>query len=111
MRGYGAWLAQTEGEVLPEGVMAFRWMTERWKPALDMIPSELRSRPEDAELYHQILEHNWYLAEQADAEVPLAAAVRSYIDTVLSRRADEQAVLPVGRLAGGSAVEAEDPRR
>ncbi len=52
--------------------MAFRWMTERWKPALDMIPAELRARLEDAELYHQILEHNWYLAEQADAEVPLA---------------------------------------
>lgn len=103
MRGYGAWLAQTEGEVLPEGVMAFRWMTERWQPALDMIPAELRSRLEDAELYHQILEHNWYLAEQADAEVPLAVAVQSYVDTVLSRRADERAVLPVGRLAGRSA--------
>ena len=50
-----------------------------------MIPTELRARLEDPELYHQILEHNWYLAEQAQAEVPLEVAVQSYVDTVLSR--------------------------
>lgn len=95
MRGYGAWLAQTEGEVLPEAVMAYRWMNERWRVALDLIPPDLRGRLEDAELYHQILEHNWYLAEQADAEVPLDVAVRSYVNTVLERRADERTVLPL----------------
>ncbi len=93
MRGYGAWLAQTEGEVLPEAVMGYRWMTERWRPTLDAIPDYLRRRLEDAEIFHEILEHNWYLSEQAGEEVPLANAVASYID-VLDRRKDERNILP-----------------
>ena len=93
IRGYGAWLAQTEGERLPEAMMGYRWMTERWRPALDAIPSELRARLEDAEIYHQLHEHNWYLSEQAGEEVSLFVAVKSYIDNVLEARVDERHVI------------------
>ena len=93
IRGYGAWLAQTEGERLPEAMMGYRWMTERWRPALDAIPSELRARLEDAEIYHELLEHNWYLSEQAGEEVSLFVAVKSYIDNVLEARVDERHVI------------------
>jgi hypothetical protein len=94
MRSFGAWLAQTDGERLPEAVMAYRWMNERWKPALDAIPPELRGRLEDAEIYHELLEHNWYLSEQAGAEVSLFEAVESYISNILEGRDDERHVLP-----------------
>lgn len=94
MRSFGAWLAQTDGERLPEAVMAYRWMNERWKPALDSIPSELRGRLEDAEIYHELLEHNWYLSEQAGVEVSLFEAVPSYIKNVLEGHDDERHVLP-----------------
>ena len=94
MRSFGAWLAQTDGERLPEAVMAYRWMNERWKPALDAIPPELRGRLEDAEIYHELLEHNWYLSEQAGAEVSLFEAVESYVSNILEGRDDERHVLP-----------------
>ncbi|MEE9415314.1 MAG: DUF4032 domain-containing protein [Acidimicrobiales bacterium] len=94
IRGYGAWLAQTEGEPLPEAVMGYRWMTERWRPALDAIPSDLRGRLEDAEIYHELLEHNWYLSEQAGEEVELSEAVDSYVTNVLTGRPDERHALP-----------------
>jgi hypothetical protein len=94
MRSFGAWLAQTDGERLPEAVMAYRWMNERWKPALDAIPPELRSRLEDAEIYHELLEHNWYLSEQSGVEVSLFEAVESYIRNILEGHDDERHVLP-----------------
>jgi len=94
MRSFGAWLAQTDGERLPEAVMAYRWMNERWKPALDSIPPDLRSRLEDAEIYHELLEHNWYLSEQAGVEVSLFEAVESYTSNVLEGHDDERHVLP-----------------
>lgn len=94
LRSYGAWLAQTEGEALPEAVMGYRWLTERWKPALDQIPDDLRGRLEDAELYHELLEHNWYLSEQAGDEVGLFEAVDSYVTEVLDRRQSERNILP-----------------
>ena len=94
MRGYGAWLAQTDGEALPEAVMAYRWLTERWQPTLELIPSELRQRLEDAELYTQILEHNWYMAEQAGHEIKLEVAANDYADHILAHRSDERRVLP-----------------
>ena len=96
MRGYGAWLSLTEGEPLPEAIMAFRWLTHRWQPTLELIPSELRSRLEDAELYNEILEHNWDLSEQAGRDVPIEEATFDYIDRILRHRSDERQVLPDG---------------
>jgi hypothetical protein len=94
MRGYGAWLSQTEGESLPEAVAAFRWLTDRWRPTLDLIPSDLRKRREDAELYREILEHNWTLSKRDGREVPIEAAAAHYVDRVLSHRSDERHLLP-----------------
>ncbi|NNF64537.1 MAG: DUF4032 domain-containing protein [Acidimicrobiia bacterium] len=100
LHGYGAWLAQTEGEPLPEAVIAYRWLAERYRPALDRIPIELRGRLEDPEIYHEVLEHNWYLSEQAGEEVPLFEAVDSYTADVLAKRTDERDVLPAGSTLG-----------
>lgn len=94
LRGYGAWISQTEGEVLSEAIMAYRWLTERWHPALEMIPDEHRGKIEDAELYHELLEHNWYMSEQQSRDVSLFDAVKDYTETVLGPRADERHVLP-----------------
>ena len=94
IRSYGAWLAQTEGHKLAEAVMAYRWLTERWHPTFAKIPAQLRGKIEDAEVYHEILEHNWFLSEQQGAEVPLHIATQSYIDLVLDRKDDERHVLP-----------------
>lgn len=94
LRGYGAWLSQIEGTPLPEAVVAYRWLTKRWEPTMKMVPPGMRERLEDAEIYHQILEHNWHLNEQAGGDVPLESAVRSYVTGVLHQRPNERTVLP-----------------
>jgi hypothetical protein len=38
----------------------------------------LRDLP-PAQVFHEVLEHRWYLSEQAGASVPLDEATRSYI--------------------------------
>ena len=95
MRAYGAWLSQIEGEVIPEAIVAYRWLNERWSRALDLVPAELQSRLEDAEIYHEILEHNWYLNEQSPEEVTLEEATEDYVANILSSRSDERTVLDV----------------
>ncbi len=93
LRGYGAWLAQAEGEVLPEALVAYRWLTERWQPTLAAIPDEFRGRLEDPEVYHQILEHNWRLSAEAGHDVPLAEATDDYVTTVLRSTPDERTLI------------------
>ena len=48
---------------------------------------------EPTELFAQIMEHRWYLSEQAGRDVGLAPAVQSYLADVLAHRPDEQAIL------------------
>ena len=95
MRAYGAWLSQIEGTVIPEAVVADRWLNERWARALGLVPDELRDRLEDPEIYHEILEHNWYLNERSSEEVTLEDATADYVATILSGRSDERTVLDV----------------
>lgn len=93
IQSYGAMLAHEEGRAIPEAVMAYRWLIERWEPTLAAIPAELRSRMEDAELYHQILEHRWFLSEEAGYDVGVEAGVKSFVDQILKDRPDERRVL------------------
>jgi hypothetical protein len=94
MRAYGAWLSQIDGQVIPEAIVAYRWLNERWARALELVPNEMRGRLEDAEVYHEILEHNWYMNERSDEEVLLEDATRDYVEHILSVRSDERTVIP-----------------
>jgi Lon protease-like protein len=90
---YRAHLASTEGVELPLSVAASRWLTERYQPAVEQIPAELRNRLELAEIYHELAEHRYYLAEAAGQEVGNEEALASYLATVLSARPDERTIL------------------
>jgi hypothetical protein len=95
MRGYGAWLSREEGRELPEAVAAYRWLTERYEPTITAIPAELRGRLQDAEIYHQVLDHTWFLSERAGHDVGLPVALADYVATVLERQPDERTLLEV----------------
>jgi len=95
LRGYGAWLSEKEGVIVPEAVVAYRWLNERWQPVLDALPPDVRDRLEPAEIFHEILRHNWRMNDDAGRDVPLTEAARDYGETVLSRHRDERTVLPV----------------
>jgi hypothetical protein len=71
-------------------VVAHKWLTEIYEPITALIPPELRSRLEPAEMFHEVLEHRWYLSEKAGKAVPLFTAAEDYVRTVLAGRPDEQ---------------------
>lgn len=70
-------------------VVASRWMHEIFEPIMAMIPPDATGKLEPAEIFHEILEHRWYLSEQAGHEVDIHATARDYIDRFLTARPDE----------------------
>lgn len=76
---YGAVTEQRMGAKQRQAMVADQWLSERFEPALASIPPELVGKLEPAEIYHQILEHRWYLSEAAGVDVGLELAVKSYI--------------------------------
>ena len=77
----------------PEQVAAHRWLNEVFSPVVLAVPRELRGKLDRAQVFHEVLEHRWFLSEQAGRDVGLKAAVRSYVDGVLRHKPDEKAVL------------------
>jgi hypothetical protein len=71
---------------------ARRWLEETFKPTVDLIPSEMRGRIEDAQFFHEALEHRWYLSEKAGHDVGLEFAAKSYIADILPHRKDSGAI-------------------
>ncbi|HAS31202.1 MAG TPA: DUF4032 domain-containing protein, partial [Microbacterium sp.] len=76
-----------------EEVVAHEWLTRVFEPVVMAIPYDLRAKLEPAEVYHQVLEHRWYLSQSRGGSVPLAEALGSYVDDVLRHRRDEATVM------------------
>jgi hypothetical protein len=81
---YGAVLEQRRGRKVPETVTAARWLDERFEPTIDAVPEQFANKLEPAEIYHQILEHRWFLSEAAGEDVGLHVAVDSYVHEILA---------------------------
>ncbi len=79
-RGY---LEQKHGHPVSETVAAHRWLEEVYDPVVVAIPESLRGRLSPPEIFHEILEHRWYLSEDAGRDVGTTAAAKSYFDNVL----------------------------
>jgi hypothetical protein len=86
-------LEQEEGRTLPEAVVAYRWLAEVFEPTIAAVPTELHGKREAAEIFHEILEHRWYLCERAETDISLDEATESYVDDVLRHVPDERTVL------------------
>ncbi|MEV4898306.1 DUF4032 domain-containing protein, partial [Nonomuraea sp. NPDC055795] len=65
-----------------------------FQPTIEAIPADLRRKLDTAQVFHEVLDHRWYLSEAAGSDVGLSAAVKSYIDEVLVHKPDEKALLP-----------------
>jgi len=83
-----------------EQVVAHEWTGRVFEPVIRAIPRELRGRLEPAEIFHQLLDHRWFMSQNENRDVPLAEAVSSYVDTVLRYRHDEATMInpPTGVL-------------
>ena len=79
----------------PEGedVLAHRWMMERFEWVTARIPRDLRGKLEPAQVFHEVLEHQWFMSERAGRDVGLHVATEDYVTSVLAVKPDEAAVL------------------
>ena len=100
-----------------EEMMAHDWVAKVFEPVVRSVPRDLKRKLEPAELFHQLLEHRWFMSEQQGRDIPLAEALNAYINDVLRHRRDEATVidpptgtitLPVDVQTGSVPVEAED---
>ncbi len=93
IRRYGTTLEQRSGKRVREHVAAARWTDERFEPTIAAIPSDLADKLEPAELYHQVLEHRWFISETAGYDVGMADTIVSYVRDVLASARHEQITL------------------
>ncbi|WP_433243153.1 DUF4032 domain-containing protein [Streptosporangium sp. CA-135522] len=76
-----------------EAIVAHRWLVEVFHPTVEAVPQELRHKLEPAQLFHEVLDHRWFMSESAGNDVGLPAAVESYVKNVLIYKPDEQALI------------------
>jgi hypothetical protein len=101
---FRAWQARLAGQPIAEPAAASRWLAEVYEPTLAAIPAELAHKLEPAEVFHQLLEHRWYLSERVGRDLPLTEVLPSYAAEVLA--ALPAPALP-GQAAAGSASDVE----
>ena len=70
-----------------------RWLAEVFEPAVNAVPPELHGKRQAAEVFHEILEHRWYLSQTSGSDVGLDQAIESYLAGVLPEASEERAVL------------------
>jgi Domain of unknown function (DUF4032) len=90
---FGASISREADAEIPQAVIASRWLAEVYEPVIARVPDTLRGRLEAPELFHELLEHRYFLSERAGHEVSIDEALSSYLDSVLTHRRDEQTVL------------------
>ncbi len=87
--------AGTDRQNDDEEIVAHDWLQRIYEPITRTVPRELAGKLEPAELFHEVLEHRWYLSEHAGHDVPIEDAIRDYVDTVLPSKPDEATVVGV----------------
>jgi uncharacterized protein DUF4032/lipopolysaccharide kinase (Kdo/WaaP) family protein len=92
LAGFRAGLERKAGRPLPTSVVTARWLAEVFEPAMAAVPPELWGKREAAEVFHELLDHRWYLSQEAGRDVGLMPAVQSYVERVLRTVPDERTV-------------------
>ncbi|MDT3767029.1 DUF4032 domain-containing protein [Gleimia hominis] len=80
----------------PLELVAHAWLNDVFEPTVRAVPNELKGKREPAQIFHEVLDHRWYLAQQQQRDVPLPEATKSYIKNVLPSRVDEELYLDPG---------------
>jgi len=88
-----SYVAAAERQSDDEELLAHEWVSSCFEPVVRAVPRELRAKLEPAEVYHEVLEHRWYLSEQRGHDVGLSEAVAGYVATVLPLKRDESSLI------------------
>jgi hypothetical protein len=84
IKQYQATLRADSGRPVPLNVAAVRWLDRVFEPVMAAIPAELFDRLEAAEIFHQLLEHRWYLSERTGVELPMLEVLDDYLELLAS---------------------------
>ncbi|PID98277.1 MAG: lipopolysaccharide kinase [Actinobacteria bacterium] len=81
---------------LPLEIVAHEWMREVFEPVIKAVPPELALKLEPAQVFHEFLDHRWFMGQQAGYDVPLEDVIHSYVNFVLPTKRDEALLLDPG---------------
>lgn len=85
------------------------WMADVYRPVVDALPADSAQRLEPAQLFHEFLDHRWYMSENAGRDVSTPEAIRSYVETVLPHHRREESYLREPSTEALQAIRAADP--
>lgn len=100
IKNYGAWLQSESDRPIPLNVAAVRWLDRVFEPVMAEIPEDMFDRLEAAEIFHQLLEHRWFKAEQTGRDVTLLEVLDDYL-SVLAEAPTEKRQFDDPESAGG----------
>lgn len=89
-------LEKQSGRRVPMTVAASRWLSDVYDKVMGLMPPELSARLAPAEVFHEVLEHRWFLSEQAGRDIGTTAAARSYFKDVLPSVPEQLLAVPGG---------------
>jgi hypothetical protein len=78
-----------------EELVAHDWLARVYEPIVRSVPRDMARKLEAAELFHEVLEHRWYMSERVGHDIPITDALKDYVATVLPNKPDEAAVVGV----------------
>jgi hypothetical protein len=90
-----AYRAATDRQGDDEEIVAHDWLARVFQPIVRAVPRELAGKLDPAEVFHEVLEHRWYLSEEDEHDVSLTDAVRDYLENVLPLKPDEETILGI----------------
>jgi len=88
IRSYATHLQLESDRQIPFNVAAVRWLDRVFEPVMAAIPQELLDRLEAPEIFHQLLEHRWYLTERTGESLPLIDVLPDYLRLLESAPAE-----------------------
>ena len=91
LTAYRTKLNRTTTTPISDAAVAGRWLSEVFEPAIAALPPELQGKRAAAEIFHELLEHRWFLSERAGRDIGMDEAIASYVDQVLRPAPDEKA--------------------
>ena len=91
-----AYRAYTERQDEPIEQTAHSWLANVFEPTISAVPMELRRKLEPAEIFHEVLEHRWYMSEAQQCDITTEQALEDYINNVLPQHRDEESFLSLG---------------
>jgi hypothetical protein len=90
MTRYKAYLERIGDDPVSDTAAAGRWLSEIFEPTIASIPRELLGKRAAAEIFHELLEHRWFLSERADRDIGLEKATKDYVERILRGAPDEK---------------------